>query len=84
MTSNSLIIVRKSTFCAIVIGNGVLVAALCFMLVQRVYKERAEQLHTPEARMEYIYIRALFGVGAIVSTSTALTSLLFLKPSREE
>jgi len=49
-----------------------------------VYRERVEQLETPDAHLELLYLRALFGVGALVSTITALTSLLFMKPTQED
>jgi len=84
MKPNSHVIVRKSVFCAIVISNGVLIAALCFLFVEPVYRERVEQLETPDAHLELLYLRALFGVGALVSTITALTSLLFMKPIQED
>ena len=61
------IILRKSTFCTIVIGNGLLVSILCFLFVQPVYKERVEQVNTQETRMELVYLNALFGIGPLVS-----------------
>jgi|688.fasta_scaffold744346_2 hypothetical protein len=79
------VVFGKSTFCAVVIGNGLLVAGLCFLFTEPVYRERVEELGTNEARMELIYLRALFGIGAFASTFTALGSLWLLgrEPDKE-
>ena len=79
MHTRNLLLLHKSTFCSIVIGNGLLVAVLCLMAADPVLKDCAEQLGTNEAKMERLYLRALVGIGLLVSTITALLALPFLR-----
>ena len=80
------IVFTTSTYCAVVIGNGLLVAGLCFLFTEPIYRERVEQLGTNEARMELVYLRALFGIGLFASTLIALGSMWLLgkEPERTQ
>jgi len=73
------LLLSKSTFCSIVIGNGLLVAVLCFMAVDPVLKDWAEKLGTNEAKMERLYLNAIVGIGPLASTITALLAMPFLR-----
>lgn len=79
MRRPKLITTSTSTFCAIMIANGLAVAIICYWAVRPTFLKREAELHTNETRMELIYLRGLIGLGPLVSTVTSLSFLAFAR-----
>lgn len=79
MSHDRNIVFSKSFFCAVMIGNGLLVSILSYALVRPVFEERVNELGTNEARMELMYLGSLIGIGPLIATSVALLALLLAR-----
>lgn len=78
--------IRNSAYCALLIGNGAVVALVCHLLVRPMLLERAELMGTAGARLEVDYASSVVGVGLLISTAIALVSMALLRrldPSKE-
>lgn len=73
------IVIAKSTFCLIMLANGLAVSIICYWAVRPTFIKRDAELRVNETRMELIYLRGLLGVGPLVSTLVSLSFLEFAR-----